>query len=191
MRFLSRAALAGLFVLLAGCGGDGTGSNNPTPGVASLEPNRVQPGAGETTIQVLGSDFVRASVVRFNGSDRPTKYVSKTELAATLSAADVASSGAALIAVVNPAPGGGTSNAMQLAIAAGQNPVPAVSALAPAFITAGSAATTVTVTGTGFVPQSVVYAGSDARPTTYQSATQLRVQLSDTLLATGRMLALS
>lgn len=191
MRFLSRAALAGLFVLLAGCGGDGTGSNNPTPGVASLEPNRVQPGAGETTLQVLGSDFVRASVVRFNGSDRPTKYVSKTELAATLSAADVASSGAALIAVVNPAPGGGTSNAMQLTIAAGQNPVPAVAALAPAFILAGSPATTVTVTGTGFVPQSVVYAGGDARPTTYQSATQLRVQLSDTLLATGRVIALS
>ncbi len=186
-----RAALAGLLVLFAACGGDGTTTSNPTPGVTSLDPNRVQQGAAETSLMVVGSDFVRASVVRFNGQDRPTRYVSRTELHATLSSADLASAGMAQIVVVNPAPGGGASNPMQLTIAVGQNPVPVVSALAPAAIAAGSPATTLTVTGSGFVAQSQVTVGLNPRPTTYVSPTQLRVSLSDTLLASGASLPVS
>lgn len=180
-----------LAVLLASCGKDGTGTVNPTPGIASLEPNQLTQGSGETIIQVLGSDFVRASQVRFNGAARPTEYVARSELRATLSAADLATARTATIVVVNPEPGGGTSNPVQLVIDVAQNPVPTVASLSPASASVGSPATTVTLNGTGFVPQSRVFVDNfQERPATYVSATQLRVQLSDSLLATGRTLAL-
>ncbi|HEX8431680.1 MAG TPA: hypothetical protein VF625_10340, partial [Longimicrobium sp.] len=188
--WLRPAALALLFAVLAACGDGGTETVNPTPGVASLEPNRVQQGAAETSLRVVGSDFVRASVVRFNGDDRKTEYVSSTELRATLSSTDLASSGTAQIVVMNPQPGGGESNPMELTIEVGVNPQPVVAALAPAFLPAGSPSSTVTLNGTGFVAQSRVFAGNLARPTTFVSPTQLRVQLSDTMLVAGAVIQL-
>lgn len=182
---MPRRALLAALVVLTACG-DGTGSSNPIPKLSTLEPNQVEQGSAETSIQVLGSDFVESSVVRFKGAPRPTQFVSRTELTVTLSAADLASAGTAQLVVVSPEPGGGTSNPSTLTIG------PAVlrlSSLSPAFATVGSGPMTVTLTGTAFVPQSVVVVGNfDVRPTTYVSPTQLRVQLSDSLLAAGGVL---
>ena len=46
------------------------------PTIASLSPNQVVVGAQGMTIIVRGSEFARNAVVRWNGSDRPTTYVS-------------------------------------------------------------------------------------------------------------------
>lgn len=185
------AAVLALGLLLAACGKDGTSTVNPTPGIASLEPTQLTQGSGETTIQVLGSDFVRSSEVRFKGAARPTQFVGRSELRATLTAADLATAGTATIVVVNPEPGGGTSNPMQIVIGVAQNPAPTLASLSPGSAVVGSPATTVTLTGTGFVAQSRVIVGNfQERPTTWVSATQLRVQLSDSLLAAGGTLQL-
>jgi hypothetical protein len=190
-RRLSGAALAMLGLLLAACGDGGTESSNPIPAIVTLEPNSVQQRSGETALRVIGNDFVRRSVVRVKGTDRPTQYVSGTELRATLTAADVEAAGQIQVIVFNPEPGGGVSNAASLTISPVQNPLPAVSAMSPAALTAGSASTDVTVTGTGFVAVSRAYVGNTPRPTTFVSATQLRVQVSDTLLATSGARTLS
>ncbi|HEX8317378.1 IPT/TIG domain-containing protein [Longimicrobium sp.] len=174
-----------LALLLAACGDSGTATNNPTPGISTLEPNQVEQGDTISTLTVIGTDFVRSSVVRFNGSDRTTKFVSSTELHAKLVAADLANAGSAQVLVVNPQPGGGSSNVAQFIIRIRQNPAPSLVALSPAFATAGASPTTVTITGTGFVPESRVYVGNNERPRTYVSPTEMRFQLSDTLLATG------
>ena len=50
--------------------------------------------------------------MRWNGSDRATTYVNDTQLSASIPGADIATAGSASVTVFNPAPGGGTSNAV-------------------------------------------------------------------------------
>jgi hypothetical protein len=65
------------------------------------------------------------------------------------------------------------------------NPVPVISGISPAFISAGSATFPLTVSGGGFTTSSTVYWGSSALATTYGSATQLTAQVPTTDIATG------
>jgi hypothetical protein len=66
-------------------------------------------GSGDLQVTVTGSGFVDGSIVRWNGADRPTSFVSSTTLLATINAADLAAPGTGLVSVFNPTPGGGTS----------------------------------------------------------------------------------
>jgi hypothetical protein len=145
----------------------------------------VQRGAAEAVVAVTGSGFLAQSVVRLDGADRPTEYVSDNELRVRLAAADLAAARTAEVTVFTPAPGGGASAALALTIA---NPAPAIASLAPGTVAAASGGATVTVTGTGFVPQSGVRLGPLTRTTTYVSATELRVELrAEDLAAPGRI----
>jgi hypothetical protein len=54
--------------------------------------------------------------VQVNGSSRPTTFVSATQLQAQISNNDILSVGQRSITVVNPAPGGGTSNTATLTV---------------------------------------------------------------------------
>lgn len=90
--------------------------SNPTPNLANLSPNSRVAGSSAFTLTVNGANFVPASVVRWNGSNRNTTFVSGTQLLASISASDVASPGNATVVVNNPAPGGGTSSSLSLSI---------------------------------------------------------------------------
>src|SRR5262245_57730460 len=140
---------------------------NPVPGVLSLSPSSVTAGAAAFTVTVNGNGFVNTSVVRWNGVNRPTTFVSAMQLQASIGASDVATAGTAQVSVVSPAPGGGTSGDLAFTIA---NPVPGVLSLSPSSVTAGAAAFTVTVNGSGFVNTSVVRWNGVKRPTTFGSA---------------------
>ena len=61
---------------------------------------------------VTGSNFVPSAAVQWNGANRTTTVVSGTQLTAAITAADIAQAGTVSVTVVNPAPGGGTSNAL-------------------------------------------------------------------------------
>jgi glucose/arabinose dehydrogenase len=87
---------------------------NPAPATTSLSPPAVIAGDPGFALAVHGSGFVYGSVVRFNGSDRPTTFVSGDELTAEIPASDIVGAGTASITVFTPAPGGGTSNAQTL-----------------------------------------------------------------------------
>jgi hypothetical protein len=105
----------------AGCGGGGGGTQpppNPTPALSSIAPATALPGAGAFTLTAMGSNFSSASVVNWNGSPRTTTFVSATELTAQILATDIASGGSAAVTVVTPAPGGGTSSALNFVITA-------------------------------------------------------------------------
>jgi len=82
----------------------------PVPKVGSLTPNRILQGTQGFPLMVAGSAFVPASVVQWNGSARPTTYVSPTLLVANISASDVSVAGTYSVTVNSPGPGGGTSN---------------------------------------------------------------------------------
>ena len=64
-------------------------------------------------------------------------------------------------------------------------PAPTLTSIAPSSVAAGAPDTTVVFTGTGFVPRSVAVnvTGSADLPTTYDSATQLHVDIPASYLA--------
>jgi hypothetical protein len=65
------------------------------------------------------------------------------------------------------------------------NPVPVMGSLAPALTSAGGAAFTLTVTGSGFAPTSTVFWGTTALATQYGSATQLTAQVTAAEIASS------
>jgi YVTN family beta-propeller protein len=73
-----------------------------------------------TVIASTGGLFTAGSVVRWNGSDRPTtSNGSINALTAQISASDIAAAGTAVVTVFNPAPGGGSSNSLTFTITTG------------------------------------------------------------------------
>jgi hypothetical protein len=159
----------------------------PVPVATSLSPASVTAGAAAFNLTVNGSSFVPSAIVRWKGADRPTTFVSATQLRASIAAADIATAGTASVTVFTPSPGGGTSAPLTFTIAAAPAtaPVPVATSLSPASATAGTAAFNLTVNGSNFVPSSIVrWKGAD-RPTTFVSATQLRASISAADIATA------
>jgi sugar lactone lactonase YvrE len=158
-------------------------SLNPAPTVTSLLPPGAAAGSAGFALTVNGTGFVSGSVVRWNGADRTTTFVSGTQLTAAITAADIATAGTAQVTVFNPAPGGGVSNTVPLTIVF-PNPVPSVTSLSPASTTAGGAAFTLTVNGTGFTSASVVRWNGTDRATTFSSSIQLLAAIPATDITT-------
>jgi uncharacterized repeat protein (TIGR01451 family) len=131
-------------------------------------------GAGATTVTINGSGFLATSSVQWNQSSRTTTFVNSTELQVALTASDLAATGTGQIVVVNPAPGGGSSNAVSLAI---NNPRPQVSGISPSAVTTLSSGSTITITGSGFVAASTVTWNGTNHAATYVSSTQLQLTL--------------
>jgi hypothetical protein len=71
------------------------------------------------------------------------------------------------------------------------NPFPVIAGISPAFTSAGGAAFTLTVTGSGFVSGSTVYWGTSALTTTYGSTTQLTAQVPAADIATAGTTAIT
>jgi hypothetical protein len=91
-------------------------SFNPTPGASSLSPAAAVAGDPAFTLTVNGSNFRSSSVVRWNGTGRPTTFVSASQLRATVEASDVATAGSVQVTIFTPAPGGGQSSALAFAV---------------------------------------------------------------------------
>jgi uncharacterized protein (TIGR03437 family) len=88
----------------------------PPPTLSSLKPAAAAAGGPGFLLTVTGSGFVQGSVVRWNGSDRPTTLQTSTQLLVAISASDVAVAGTAQVTVFNPVPAGGLSNAVSFPV---------------------------------------------------------------------------
>ena len=75
-----------------------------------LVPDAVAPGGEQFTLTVNGTGFASNSVVNLNGGTLATQFVSSSTLTAIVPAAKIAKASTGWVSVVNPAPGGGTSN---------------------------------------------------------------------------------
>jgi YD repeat-containing protein len=151
--------------------------DNPAPTLSSIAPTSAAAGGGAFTLTATGTSFIASSVVRWNGSDRSTTFVSGTELQAAIPASDIAAAGSVAVTVFTPTPGGGSSSAQTFTITA-PNPSPTLSSLSPNTAVAGGAAFTLTVTGTSFVGASVVRWNGGDRTTTFVSSTELQAQIA-------------
>lgn len=101
----------------------GTGSPallNAKPFVHPLAPPSAAPGSKALSLFVYGTGFVKGATANWSGSPLATTYSSSHELKAKVPAKFLAKAGTAGLTVVNPGPGGGTSNAVLFSIT---NPV--------------------------------------------------------------------
>jgi 6-phosphogluconolactonase len=96
-----------------------TSETNPVPAINTLNPRCGAVGGPVFTLGVYGSNFVASSVVQWNGSARPTKFLNRDSVAAQIAASDIAAGGTPTVTVFNPAPGGGSSNPATFTIGTG------------------------------------------------------------------------
>ncbi|MBS1791515.1 MAG: hypothetical protein JST85_27650 [Acidobacteria bacterium] len=92
---------------------------NSAPTLASLSPSIIPLGSPNMMLTVNGSNFLPGAVVQINNAARPTTVVSSSQVTATMTANDLAIATQSKITVVNPLPGGGTSNPLTLTISGG------------------------------------------------------------------------
>jgi YVTN family beta-propeller protein len=97
----------------------------PGPAIDFLAPNCVPAGeqfidSTDNQMVVIGANFEASSVVRWNGSDRPTTFSAQSgQLTAQISASDIVTAGTAAVTVFNPPPNGGSSSPVAFTISAG------------------------------------------------------------------------
>ena len=160
-----------------------TAMPNPAPVLTSISPTSVT--AGGTSVVMLtanGSNFISSSVVQWNGTAISTAFVSSSQLTATVPTGDLTASGTANVTVMTPTPGGGTSSPQTFTVNA---PPPAITSLNPSSAIVGSGAFTLTVTGNGFIANSVVKWNNAALTTVFFSATTLSAQVPASDIASG------
>jgi hypothetical protein len=132
----------------------------------------------ETVITITGTGFTEFSTATFDGVEVPVNFIDENEIQITVTAPD---QGTFVIEVTNPAPGGGSDSD---SIDVVGNPVPVLITLAPDSIVEGEATFTVTITGTGFIPTSQARWDGADRDTTYNSPTEIEVEILDSDIAT-------
>lgn len=146
----------------------------PTPELTGLNPASVTAGSGTITLTLNGSGFVPLSSVRWNNAPRSTTFINDSQVTANIPASDLVLAGIANLTVVNPSPGGGTSNSLSFTI---NNPTPTLNSISPNSATAGGTGFTLTVNGSNFVNGSSVQWGGGPRTTTFVSSTQLTAMI--------------
>jgi hypothetical protein len=162
---------------------------SPIPQITSVSPSGVFASGSPFALYVTGTNFVPLSMVTVNGDNRSTTFNNSTSLLAEILASDIQSSGTLQIAVVNPpcntckppeSPGGGSSNTVQVNVT---NPVPSISSLTPVGLSAGGNASSLAVTGKGFVPNSLMTINGEEHTTIFASSTSLSIPLTAADLA--------
>ncbi len=145
----------------------------PAPVLTTISPLTVAAGLNGGTIRLTGTGFEPGSVAQWNGAARTTGFYNPTVLLVNLTAADLASAGTGQITVNNPAPGGGTSAAQTLTIAA----PPVITAVSPSTLQAESynstVSQTITVTGTNFDPKATLLVSGVQETIVSQTTTQI------------------
>ena len=85
-----------------------------TPTTTALSPDHKTVGDAGFTLTVNGTGFITSSVIRWQGADCTTTYVSDTQLTASIPATDIQTAGTAQVTVLTP--GAGESNAQTFTI---------------------------------------------------------------------------
>jgi DNA-binding beta-propeller fold protein YncE len=146
----------------------------PVPVITALSPDSAFTGSG-LTLTVLGSGFMPQAIARWNGSSRVTTFVNSTRLQATITTADVATSGTYTVTVTHPAPGGGASAGLPFRV---RQAPPRITGTSPSTVTAGAPAFTLTVNGATFLAGAVVRWNGQDRATTRLSVSTLQAEIA-------------
>jgi hypothetical protein len=205
-------AFAAIFAI-TGCNDYGnTFQGNTGAFLSFISPSNITAGGSDLTITLTGNGFVVQTTVTWDQKNLKTCVVTTTasnvcapandkgsviSVTAVVPAALTATPGTHFIQTVQPQSGTGTnglSNPVAFEVFPPPNPVPTVTSISPNTATAGSAAQTLTITGTKFLLTSDPSGGSQVRwNTTTQTnlsvtnitATQIQASVPATMLATA------
>jgi uncharacterized protein (TIGR03437 family) len=152
----------------------------PKPVISILTPASAAPGTSRLMLTIAGSNFAPGCVVQWNGTPLSTAFGNASQVTADVPGNLLVEAGFAAITVLNP--GGVASAPASFAIVV---PTPGLAAVIPAAVAAGSAAFTLTVGGTNFVPASVVRWNGMPLTTRFDGITQLSASVPAELVASA------
>jgi len=164
---------------------------DPVPAISGISPSSAVAGGPPVTLTVSGTGFASNSALYWNGQFlRPTLVTDPNlppRLVVTVYASLMTDIGAFPVTVVNPAPGGGTSNPQSFQIIP-PIPTPVLTALSPSHVTEGGPDFTLTVMGTGFDSTSRIHISVypyslQGLPTTLVSPTQITAMIPATTIS--------
>jgi hypothetical protein len=181
------AALAGILLVICGCSSNAP-PYNQTPVITLIIPSNITAGSQSFTVFISGTGFISStkgvSFGYWNGAARSTNYNLTTgQLEMTVLASDVATPGSAQVSVVNPAPGGGPSQAAStFTIVAPQANGPTIASISPDTAAVNSKPPLVTITGANFSVSDVVAYNGQFRGSTsaYLDQNHMTIQLAST-----------
>ena len=115
--------IVALFLALPSCGGGSSTPPppppNPVPSISSLSPTQQAAGSTSQSLTIAGSGFIGNSTVTYNNVAHAASYTSASQLGISLTSADMATTGNFPVVVTNPAPGGGSSSAVNFNVVTG------------------------------------------------------------------------
>ncbi len=176
---------------------------NPVPVLTSLSLNSTLVDSADFVLSLDGTGFAAGATVTFGSTHLTPTAVSANQLTVLVPKAAVAT-GATLAAtassispeggtsnslaftvmnpvtVINPGPGGGVSSTLTFTVI---NPVSTIAALSQDKVVLGSGAFPLTITGTGFVPQSTVEFGTSNLIPSAVSPAVLTVTIAEAAMA--------
>ena len=143
-----------------------------------LSPSSATAGGPGFTLNVTGADLVDGAVVRWDGSDRPTTFVSGSAVTASIAAADLATGKVVQVTVRNP--DGGISSPLEFTV---RNPMPSLSSFSPTHVSGGGGGFTLTLTGSNFVSGASVRWNGVPKATTFVGPTEVRASITSADIA--------
>jgi hypothetical protein len=155
---------------------------NISHSITSLSPSSAIAGGPAFSLTVNGVNFVTGSVVRWQGSDRPTTFVSANQLIASITSDDIYIPGTAEVKVFIPGPAGGLSAGKNFTVG-GHYPVPVITSISPLTATRCSSVN-VTIQGTGFTGSTSIQVNGVSVYSPYSSGLIRHTELSFTYTPT-------
>lgn len=144
------------------------------PNVTLVDPSVIAAGSGDTTVTVTGTSFLPSSRVSFKGGERPTTYVSPTQLTAVLPASALAELGEVALVVVNTPEAISTPFFVQI-VSPG---APRIDFVSPGTALAGTTSVTIRVLGVNFLPTARIHVNGQERTTVFVSTNELTTVLT-------------
>lgn len=158
---------------------------NPIPVIVFLSPASVVAYSSAFTLTVNGTGFLAASTILWNSAPLTTKFVSATQLTASVPASSIGGAGNVSITVNSS---GTVSGSATLTIT--PQP-PAITSASPASAVATGPSFTLTLTGSNFAQTNTVEWNGAALPTTFVSQTQLTAYVTAADIATAGSVSLT
>jgi len=111
MKIAQLIILTGLLTLGLACGYSKPATTpaqaGTMPSISGLNPASQLSGGSAFLLTVNGTNFAADAVINFNGIAQTTKYVSSTQLTATVSGSAIMNAGTVPVTVTNPGTSGG------------------------------------------------------------------------------------
>jgi len=155
---------------------------NPVPELVALSPNKAMRGGSAFSLTIEGKGLMGTTELYLNADKTETTSASCNSVKVEVPSAYLQAAGQIEIKAVNPTPEGGASSVLTLAV---ENPAPVITALQPSQETAGASDMTLTIIGTGFFSDTVLYVNNVQRLFTLISPTQLQTTLLASDLENG------